>query len=207
MLAEKENLKETPVVVRQRVKIKLGKGDREAEFISFQGLHDGKEHIALIFQQADQSEAPQVRIHSECFTGDIFGSARCDCGQQLQEAVNKFSDQSGIILYMRQEGRGIGLYNKLDAYKLQDAGFDTFEANHKLGFGSDERDYQAAGDMLKTLGLKSIQLLTNNPKKIAGLKNQGVDVVGKLNTGVFVNDNNRFYLEAKVEKDGHTLVL
>ncbi len=193
------------VKVRQRVKIKMGQG--EAEFVSFEGLHDNKEHVALIFNRADKRSAPKVRIHSECFTGDIFSSARCDCGQQLNEAVDKFNDESGIILYMRQEGRGIGLYNKLDAYKLQDTGIDTFEANHQLGFGHDERDYKSAGDMLKALAVKSVQLLTNNPKKVRGLEEQGIEVLKHMNTGAFVNPVNLDYLKAKIEKDGHTLAI
>ncbi len=197
--------KANSVKVRQRVQINMAQG--KAEFVSFTGLHDNKEHVALIFNKADQATAPKVRIHSECFTGDIFQSARCDCGNQLNEAISKFGDESGIILYMRQEGRGIGLYNKLDAYKLQDSGIDTFEANHRLGFGHDERDYKAAGDMLKALSVTKIQLMTNNPKKIKGLEEQDIEVVKNFNTGTYLNPSNVNYLRAKIEKDGHTIAL
>src|SRR5918998_6622153 len=141
---------------------------------SFRGLVDCREHLA--FQCGRPGAEPLVRPHSECLTGDVFGSQRCDCGAQLREAVERIADAGGYLLYLRQEGRGIGLYNKLDAYALQDAGLDTYEANVALGFGEDERDYGVAAEMLFALGVRRIDLLTNNPDKVAQLREAGVRV-------------------------------
>jgi GTP cyclohydrolase II len=175
----------------------------DAEVATFTGLHDHGEHLALLF--GDYSETPIVRIHSECLTGDVFGSARCDCGPQLQEAVDLMRSHGGIILYLRQEGRGIGLYNKIDAYRLQDIGFDTFAANRKLSFHDDERDYWVAVQMLTALEIATIRLLTNNLDKARQLRSYGIEVVDILPTGVFTTESNRRYLRSKAEIAGHLL--
>jgi GTP cyclohydrolase II len=140
-------------------------------------------------------------------TGDVFGSQRCDCGPQLREAVERISDAGGLLLYLRQEGRGIGLYAKLDAYALQDAGLDTYEANRALGHGDDERDYTAAAQMLEALGVTRINLLSNNPDKAEQLANLGIDVVTRTRTGVHLSEANARYLQAKVSHTGHALEL
>lgn len=173
---------------------------------SFCGLSDGKEHFALRFGHSD-AEAPLVRLHSECMTGDVLGSARCDCGPQLQESLLRLHEEGGYLLYMRQEGRGIGLYAKLDAYRLQELGHDTYAANRALGHGDDERDYTAAAEMLKALGVTRITLITNNPDKRAQLEALGIEVVAVRPTGVFSGRHNTRYLEAKVRHTHHTIVL
>jgi GTP cyclohydrolase II len=148
-----------------------------------------------------------VRPHSECLTGDVFGSQRCDCGPQLREAVERIGAGGGYLLYLRQEGRGIGLYAKLDAYALQDDGLDTYEANLALGRGEDERDYGAAAQMLAALGVGPIRLLSNNPDKARQLAALGVPVVERVPTAAHVSEANVRYLRAKVEHTGHTLAL
>ena len=148
-----------------------------ADLLSFNGLESGKEHVAVIFRDADKLESvPLVRMHSECLTGDVFHSSRCDCGEQLDETINKMGEQGGVILYLRQEGRGIGLYNKIDAYELQSQGMNTYEANNHLGFGDDLRVFTEAALMLKALGLSTIRLVTNNPKKIRELEENGITI-------------------------------
>ena len=195
--------------VRNTVSIPVGKDQaHEADFVSFHDLSDDKEHIALIFKGAHKNqEVPLVRLHSECLTGDVFHSARCDCGKQLDEAVESMAKSGGIILYLRQEGRGIGLYNKLDAYKLQDSGMDTFAANNALGFDNDLRDFTVASQMLKALGVDEIDLLTNNPEKTASIENSGIKVRKQNATGVFYNRHNGHYLAAKVEVANHQINL
>ncbi len=195
--------------VRNKVMIPIGKNDlHQAEFYSFTGLNDDKEHVALVFNNAlDKQKIPLVRVHSECLTGDIFHSARCDCGQQLDEAVETMAKNGGIILYLRQEGRGIGLYNKLDAYRLQDTGMDTFEANKALGFAHDLRDFTVATQMLTALGINEIDLLTNNPEKVASLSEAGITVRKSVATGIFSNEHNNDYLAAKVSVANHTIAL
>ncbi len=148
-----------------------------------------------------------MRPHSECLTGDVFGSERCDCGPQLREAVERISETGGFLLYLRQEGRGIGLYAKLDAYALQDAGLDTYEANTALGRAEDERDYTAAAQMLRALGAGRIRLLSNNPDKAAQLELLGVAVTERVPTGVHVSPANVRYLAAKRDHTAHTLAL
>lgn len=142
--------------VRARVELKVGsKSHIDAELLSFHGLETDKEHVAIIFKSADkESETPLVRMHSECLTGDVFHSSRCDCGEQLDETIEKMGELGGIILYLRQEGRGIGLYNKIDAYRLQSEGMNTYEANNHLGFGDDLRDFTEAAQMLDALDVK-----------------------------------------------------
>jgi GTP cyclohydrolase II len=184
-----------------------------ARLFTFDGLMDGKEHIALglgdwqesLDRSADGGAAPLVRPHSECLTSDVFGSQRCDCGPQLREAVERIADTGGFLLYLRQEGRGIGLYAKLDAYALQDAGLDTYEANVALGRGEDERDYTAAAQMLRTLGADRVALLSNNPDKAEQLSRLGVDVTERVPTGVHLSAANVRYLATKVNHSAHTI--
>lgn len=171
----------------------------------FNGLVDGKEHIAIAFNEPKKGHIPLVRIHSECLTGDVLRSDRCDCGAQLSEAIEIMSRESGLILYLRQEGRGIGLLAKLEAYCLQDQGFDTYEANEKLGHPHDSRDYAVAAQMLFALGHSRIRLLTNNPKKVDGLTSHGIIVERVINTAVYQVPENSSYLEAKRLKGGHKL--
>ncbi|AIW18549.1 MULTISPECIES: GTP cyclohydrolase II [Vibrio] len=195
--------------VRARVDFKVGKNsDIEAELLSFKGLKTDKEHVAIIFKQADKTQSsPLVRLHSECLTGDVFHSSRCDCGEQLDETINKMGESGGIILYLRQEGRGIGLYNKIDAYKLQSEGLNTYEANNHLGFGDDLRDFTEAAQMLKALDVNKIRLITNNPKKIRELKEHGVEIEDTVNTSAHIKDGNEGYLKAKVSHGKHDLKL
>lgn len=174
-------------------------------FISFSGLSSNKEHIAIVFPGWEHNPKPMIRIHSECLTGDAFQSQKCDCGLQLNEALEKLSANAGILLYMRDEGRGIGLYNKIDAYVLQEQGMDTYEANHALNFREDERDYQEAARMLKALGKTTVKLLTNNPDKIAQLTSFGINVDSQIPTKTHVNKNNVNYLKAKLIRTQHTL--
>jgi GTP cyclohydrolase II len=185
-----------------------------ARVFSFDGLVDGQEHLA--FGLGDRASAatsvrsgpaPLVRPHSECLTGDVFGSERCDCGAQLREAVERISDSGGYLLYLRQEGRGIGLYAKLDAYALQDTGLDTYEANLALGHGEDERSYLVAAQMLQALGVPRIALLSNNPDKAGQLHRFGVTVAARVPTGVHLSAANARYLATKARRGAHTLEL
>jgi GTP cyclohydrolase II len=187
--------------IRKQVQITIDEGN--ATFTTFDGLRDDKEHIALCFE--GPSEVPLVRLHSECLTGDVFGSARCDCGPQMHEALAEISRVGGALLYLRQEGRGIGLVRKIDAYSLQDKGFDTFEANRMLGNQDDERDFAVAADMLEALGLTRIRLMTNNPEKVECLRAMGIDVVSVVPTKLHVTHQNKNYLIAKAVKAGHSL--
>lgn len=167
---------------------------------------DGQHHVALVKGNVGRGEGVLVRVHSECLTGDVFGSRRCDCGPQLQQAMRQVSDAGcGVILYMRQEGRGIGLGPKIQAYKLQEKGLDTVEANQKLGFGMDLREYGLGAQILCDLGLKTIRLLTNNPKKIVGLGGYGLKVIEQVPIRVKPNPHNERYLKTKREKLGHLL--
>ena len=196
--------------IRTRVRIPLRFGDGytvTAEAVTFHGLADGEEHLALVLGDPTTWDVPLVRMHSECLTGDVFGSARCDCGPQLREAVERIATAGGVLLYLRQEGRGIGLYNKLDAYALQDAGLDTYQANTALGLPEDARDYTAAAQMLAALGIAEVDLLTNNPDKVRQLRERGITVAETVPTGVHANPDNLRYLHAKVRHTSHTLTL
>ncbi len=195
--------------VRARVQLKVGKNsDVPAELVSFHGLQDGQEHVAVIFNQADKTQkAPLIRMHSECLTGDVFHSSRCDCGEQLNECIDKMKDEGGVILYLRQEGRGIGLYNKIDAYVLQSQGMNTYEANNHLGFEDDLRDFSDAVLMLQALGLEQVQLVTNNPRKMKSLTDAGIEIVKQVNTSAHVKDGNEAYLQTKVTHGDHMLDL
>src|SRR3712207_2926661 len=204
--------------VRQQVTVPLRFGDgytTTARVMTFDGLVDGKERLALglgDWQRALKKSAAggrplMVRPHSECLTGDVFGSQRCDCGPQLREAVERITEQGGFLLYLRQEGRGIGLYAKLDAYALQDAGLDTYEANTALGRGEDERDYTAAVQMLQAVGVDRVRLLSNNPDKAAQLELLGIAVTERVPTGVHLSAANARYLAVKRDHTAHTLDL
>ncbi|MEE4608102.1 MAG: bifunctional 3,4-dihydroxy-2-butanone-4-phosphate synthase/GTP cyclohydrolase II [Desulfobacteraceae bacterium] len=176
------------------------------KIIAFESDLDGLTHIALVKGEITPDEPVLVRVHSECMTGDIFGSRRCDCGDQLHKAMEQIeAEGQGVILYLRQEGRGIGLVNKLKAYELQRHGFDTVEANIKLGFKDDLRDYGIGAQMLYSLGVRKMRLMTNNPKKIVGLEGYGLSIVEQVPIEVPPNDHNRCYLECKKLKMGHLL--
>ncbi|MFJ7280251.1 GTP cyclohydrolase II [Kitasatospora sp. NPDC098663] len=199
-----------PATVRSRVRIPLTFSDgyrAEAEAVTFHGLTDGAEHLALAFGEVPEGGTPLVRLHSECLTGDVFGSDRCDCGPQLRESVERITEAGGYLLYLRQEGRGIGLYNKLEAYSLQDSGLDTYDANTALGLPEDGRDYTAAAQMLTTLGTTGIDLLSNNPDKAQQLADLGITVRRRVPTGVHLSASNVRYLRAKAERTGHSIEL
>jgi len=175
----------------------------ETQIAAFRASDDGQEHVALIVGTFG-GRPPLVRLHSECLTGDVFGSLKCDCGPQLKEALRLIAAAGGgVLLYLRQEGRGIGLGNKLRAYALQDRGFDTVEANLRLGFADDERDYEHAAAILQALGVGEVRLLTNNPAKVAGLEKAGVRVVERVGHHMPANPHNADYLAVKRDKSGH----
>ncbi|MBM3512347.1 MAG: GTP cyclohydrolase II [Alphaproteobacteria bacterium] len=174
--------------------------------ISFRPLDGGAEHLAIVIGALDIHKPVLTRLHSECFTGDLLGSLRCDCGDQLRAAIQTIAAQgSGVLLYLAQEGRGIGLVNKLRAYRLQDFGFDTVDANEQLGFDDDERIYLPAVHMLKQLGIGQVRLLTNNPAKVGALARHGIDVVERVPQVMPSNDHNRGYLATKATRSGHLL--
>lgn len=179
----------------------------EVDIITFHGLRDAKDHFAVRLGNPQRRTPPLVRVHSECVTGDVFGSQRCDCGPQLAESLRRLDEVGGYLLYLRQEGRGIGLSAKLAAYALQDEGHDTYAANRLLGRDADERDYRVAADMLRALGVTCIALLSNNPDKRRQLTAAGIEVAEQVRTGVFVVPQNRRYLEAKVRLGGHAIEL
>jgi 3,4-dihydroxy 2-butanone 4-phosphate synthase/GTP cyclohydrolase II len=174
--------------------------------IAYKAITDPDEHVALVFGDVGGDEPTLVRVHSQCVTGDVFGSQRCDCGEQLQMAMKLISEAGkGVIVYMRQEGRGIGLHNKIKAYKLQDNGLDTVEANEALGFPADRRDYGIGMQILVDLGLSNLRLITNNPEKRAGLEGYGLQVVERVPVHATPNEHNVRYLETKRKKMGHLL--
>lgn len=176
--------------------------------VAFWNNRDGKEHVAIVHGDVMSASDVPTRLHSECLTGDVLGSLRCDCRDQLETALRKLAEQErGLLLYMRQEGRGIGLVNKIRAYALQDRGLDTVEANRALGFRDDERDYAVAAHMLSSLNVRSIRLMTNNPDKIRQLEHHGIKVSGRIPHIIPPNQFNRFYLETKATRSGHQLDL
>ena len=180
-------------------------GAEDAEIVAFRSAASTDEHVALLIGQPDGTP-PLVRLHSECLTGDVFGSLKCDCGPQLDAGIAAIRDAGwGILLYLRQEGRGIGLVNKLRAYRLQDQGFDTVDANTRLGFAVDARDFAVAARMLLLLGQRRVRLLTNNPAKVAGLTAAGVDVVERVPHALPANPHNARYLATKRDRTGHQL--
>ena len=195
---------EPHVEIVSRAKLPL-EGMPETQIVAFRASDDGQDHVALVIG-AFGGKAPLVRLHSECLTGDVFGSLKCDCGPQLKEALKIIGDAGGgILLYLRQEGRGIGLANKLRAYALQDRGLDTVDANRRLGFADDERNYAHAAAMLRALGVNEVRLLTNNPNKVSGLEAAGIKVVERVAHHMPVNPHNADYLATKRKKSGHLI--
>ena len=202
ILYRKKNEKLVKNEADVRIPTKFG----EFEFVGYSDQIENKEYLAIIKGDVRGKENVTVRLHSECLTGDVFGSKRCDCQDQLHKSLHEIENKGeGLVIYLRQEGRGIGILNKLKAYKLQDQGYDTVEANHKLGFEDDLRDYAVAAQIIKDLDIKSISLMTNNPSKIKGLKTYGIKVVDREEIEIPANDVDEKYLKTKKEKMGHLL--
>jgi 3,4-dihydroxy 2-butanone 4-phosphate synthase/GTP cyclohydrolase II len=197
---------ERDTIIEKGVKVKLPTEIGDFEFIPFRQTSNGLEHSALVKGKWTKDEPVLVRVHSSCFTGDIFGSLRCDCGPQLHKAMEMVEKEGkGVVIYLSQEGRGIGLLNKIKAYSLQDEGMDTVQANLSLGFGVDERDYGVGASIMRELGLGKIRLISNNPVKRVGLEGYGIQIVETIPLIIKSNPHNRFYLETKAEKMGHDL--
>jgi len=196
--------RETIIETGERVKLPTARG--VFDFIPFRQSSNGLEHGALVKGTWTKDEPVLVRVHSSCFTGDIFGSMRCDCGPQLHKAMEMVEKEGkGVVIYLSQEGRGIGLFNKIKAYRLQDEGMDTVQANIKLGFAEDERDYGVGASIMRALGLGKIRLISNNPVKRAGLEGYGIKIVETIPLIIESNPHNKFYLETKANKMGHNL--
>ncbi|MDX9721026.1 MAG: GTP cyclohydrolase II [Myxococcota bacterium] len=195
-----------PVMVEKVAEARLPTREGFFTIVGFRNNKDGLDHVALVRGDVRGAHEVPTRLHSECLTGDVFHSLRCDCREQLERAIDEFAHRDrGIILYMRQEGRGIGLTNKIAAYALQDRGLDTVDANLHLGFDDDLREYDVAGEMLKLLGVASIELLTNNLRKVEGLRESGVLVSARRPIIITANPHNRRYLETKRRRSGHLL--
>ena len=198
---ESEAVRSLAIVTRARVPLEDAE---KAELVAFRAHDGGPEHYAIVINAPRRDRAVLSRLHSECFTGDLLGSLKCDCGTQLRGGIRAIAEAGGgVLLYLAQEGRGIGLINKLRAYRLQDQGFDTIEANERLGFEADERLYGVAARMLELLGYKSVRLLTNNPDKVEALRAAGVTVVERVAHAFPDNEHNRAYLQTKAAKAGH----
>lgn len=217
-IAEKHSLKmitikdliayrrKTEKLVNREIEVNLPTEFGDFKMIGYTSVVDNKEHVALVKGNINDGEPVLLRVHSECLTGDVFGSARCDCGPQLHAALAQIEKEGrGVLVYMRQEGRGIGLINKLKAYKLQEQGLDTVEANYHLGFGADLREYGIGAQIISDLGISKIKLLTNNPRKIKGLNGYGLEIVERIPLQVEMKNENEQYLKTKVEKLGHFL--
>jgi 3,4-dihydroxy 2-butanone 4-phosphate synthase/GTP cyclohydrolase II len=203
-LIKYRNKKDT--LIQREVEVNLPTAYGTFKAIAYTNILDDKEHIALVKGTIDSDTPTLVRVHSECMTGDIFGSFRCDCGPQLHAALKQIEEEgSGVLLYMRQEGRGIGLINKLKAYVLQEQGLDTVEANEKLGFAADLRDYGIGAQILKDIGICKMKLLTNNPRKRAGLEGYELEVVERVSLETGMHEENKKYLQTKKSKLGHFL--
>ncbi len=197
---------ERDTIIEKGERVKLPTEIGEFEFIPFRQLNNGLEHAALVKGTWTKDEPVLVRLHSSCFTGDIFGSMRCDCGSQLHKAMALVEEAGkGVVIYLSQEGRGIGLFNKIKAYKLQDEGMDTVQANLELGFGEDERDYGVGASIMRELGLGKVRLISNNPVKRAGLEGYGIQIVEAIPLEIPSNPYNEFYLKTKADKMGHNL--
>ncbi len=197
------------LAIATRARLPIAAGD-EAEIVAFRSANDLREHVALIVGTQSGDRAPLVRLHSECLTGDVLGSRKCDCGPQLDSALAAMADEAGsggwgVLLYLRQEGRGIGLINKLRAYRLQDQGFDTVDANNRLGLPTEARDFPVAAQMLRLLGVRDVRLMTNNPAKVAALEEQGINVAERVPHALPANPHNARYLATKRDRAGHLL--
>lgn len=193
-------------LVEQKVRVKMPTEHGDFDLVAYEDKTNGEEHLALIKGEWDENEPVLTRVHSSCITGDIFGSCRCDCGPQLHAAMKKVQEEGkGIILYMNQEGRGIGMLNKLKAYKLQEEGYDTVQANEKLGFKADQRDYGIGAQILRDLKVRKMRLMTNNPKKRTALIGYGLEIVENIPLEIESNQHNRFYLETKRDRMGHEI--
>ena len=200
---------QTDSLIEQIVRVDLPTKYGHFTLVAFRERNNPQsgEHLALIKGEWKKDEPVLVRVHSSCFTGDILGSLRCDCGEQLHQAMEMVEEEGkGVVLYMNQEGRGIGLLNKLKAYKLQEQGMDTVEANLHLGFGMDERDYGVGAQILRSLGISKIRLISNNPKKRAGLKGYGLEIIETVPIRIKPNPHNEKYLRAKRDKLGHEIL-
>ena len=219
-IAKKHNLKiisiedliayriKNETIITKDVRVKMPTQWGDFELVAYHETTTGQEHLALVKGEWQPNEPVLVRVHSSCLTGDIFGSCRCDCGPQLHKSMEMIEKEGkGVIVYMNQEGRGIGLLNKLKAYKLQEQGRDTVEANEDLGFKMDERDYGVGAQILRDLGLSKIKLLSNNPKKRAGLIGYGLEIIENIAIEIKSNEHNQFYLQTKRDKMGHSLKL
>jgi 3,4-dihydroxy 2-butanone 4-phosphate synthase/GTP cyclohydrolase II len=201
-----EYRRRTEKLVERVVSVRLPTDYGDFQGVAYRETLTGKQHVALVMGDVDGKEDVLVRVHSECLTGDVFHSRRCDCGEQLEQALARIRREGeGVLLYLAQEGRGIGLLNKLRAYELQEQGLDTVEANIELGFKADAREYGIGSQILADLGLTTIRVLTNNPKKISGISGFGLEVVSQEPIEVEPNDDNREYLETKRDKLGHTI--
>lgn len=199
---EKESL------IERKAKVKMPTDKGNFDLIAYKQVNTGEEHVALVKGTWEKDEPVLVRVHSSCLTGDVFGSCRCDCGPQLKKAMEIIEKEGkGVVVYMNQEGRGIGLLNKLKAYELQEKGLDTVEANIELGFEMDHRDYGVGAQILRDLGISKIRLLSNNPKKRAGLIGYGLEIVDNVALEIQSNEHNEFYLKTKKDKMGHNLKL
>lgn len=198
----------TESLIEKVIDVKLPTKMGDFDLHLYKDTNSGQEHLALVKGTWDENEEVLVRVHSSCMTGDIFGSCRCDCGPQLEKAMEMIEQQGkGVIVYMNQEGRGIGLSNKLKAYKLQEEGYDTLEANLKLGFKGDERDYGIGAQIIRDLGVTKIRLMSNNPQKRTGLIGYGLEIVDNVSLEIESNKHNELYLKTKRDKMGHSLKL
>ena len=197
---------ENESLIQRVISVDMPTEDGDFDLVAFKQKDNGLEHVALVKGEWDEDDEVLVRVHSSCLTGDVFGSCRCDCGEQLEKAMQLIEKEGkGVIVYMNQEGRGIGLLNKLKAYKLQEQGLDTVEANLKLGFGMDDRDYGIGAQILRDLGVRKMKLMSNNPRKRTGLIGYGLEIVDNVPLQVQPNPHNAKYLNTKREKMGHTL--